>query len=269
VIRKGKNIFYTYSEDFELNAQTITKDESLSLIMANEVLSQLKGFTLTKELKDLTDKLKLHIDDNMQSNSPAVIFDVQPDLKHIEQLQDFLECILEKTVLQISYQPFGIATTIEKIIHPYFLKQYNQRWFLFGYDEANKRIDNSPVDRIIQFKPVNRPFIENSFFLQHEYFNDMVGVTKKEGQKAEHIMFEVSAAKADYLVTKPLHQSQTILSRQSNGNITFQMDVIINKELVSMLLSFGSDLVVIAPSLLKQVLETEFKNCYKQYSEPA
>ena len=268
IIKKGRNVFYTYSEDFDFNTPAITKEEYMSLVMANEILSQLKGFTLTKELKEVADKLKLYIDDNIQDNNPSVIFDDQPVLKNIELLPDLLECILEKTVLQISYQPFGIATAIEKIIHPYFLKQYNQRWFLFGYDETNKRIDNSPVDRIAKFKPVSRTFIKNTFLRLPDYFKDMIGVTKKDGQKAECIIFEVSATRADYLITKPLHQSQTILSGRSNEKITFQMDVIINKELVSMLLSFGKDVVVLAPLPLKQMMKTEFENCYEQCIEP-
>lgn len=57
---------------------------------------QLKGFTLTKELKYLTNKLQLYIEDTIQEKVSPVIFDSAPALKHIEQLPDILECILEK-----------------------------------------------------------------------------------------------------------------------------------------------------------------------------
>lgn len=261
---KGRNVYYAYSEDFDFNEPDVTKDEYLSLLIANEVLSQLKGFTLTKELKDLTNKLQLYIEGAKQVISSPIIFDSAPALKHIERLQDILECILEKTVLQISYQPFGAADLIEKVIHPYCLKQYNQRWFLFGYDEANSRIDNSPIDRITRFAPLNKAFIENTFFNQDEYFRDMIGVTRKAGQQPERIVFRVSAARADYLTTKPLHHSQMVLSVNEDG-VVFTMSVIINRELVSVLLSFGSDIEIIEPVSLRFDMKAGYEAALSKY----
>lgn len=265
-VREGRNVFYTYSENFDFNTPAITKDEYQSLLIANEVLSQLKGFALTKELQELADKLKLYINDPVQEKDPPVIFDAPTGLRYIERLQDILECILEKTVLQISYQPFGTESPVEKIIHPYCLKQYNQRWFLFGYDEINRRIDNSPVDRIAGFSPQSKPFIENSFFSQDAYFNDMIGVTKKAGQQPEHIVFRVSVARADYLVTKPLHHTQAIVSKERNGIVTFEISVLINKELISLLLSFGSDLQIIEPAALKDIVRKEHEKAFTNYN---
>ncbi|HRP57154.1 WYL domain-containing protein [Agriterribacter sp.] len=264
MIKQGRNVYYTYSEDFDFNEPVVTKDEYLSLLIANEVLSQLKGFTLTKELKDLTAKLQLYIEDTVQERPSPIIFDSAPALKLIERLQDILECILEKTVLQISYQPFGAAGPVEKIVHPYCLKQYNQRWFLFGYDEANNRIDNSPIDRIARFTPLNKAFIENNFFNQDEYFKDMIGVTRKAGQQPEHIVFRVSVARADYLMTKPLHHSQTV-SSENEGGVVFTMSVVINKELISVLLSFGSDIEIIEPVSLRSVMRAGYEAALSKY----
>ena len=261
---EGRNVYYSYSEDFDFNEPNITKDEYLSLLIANEVLSQLKGFTLTKELKDLTDKLQLYVDDTTAENILPIMFDSPPALKHIERLQEMLECILEKTVLRISYQPFGADNPVEKIIHPYCLKQYNQRWFLFGYDEANNRIDNSPVDRIVRFTPSRKSFIESPFFSPNEYFKDMIGVTRKEGQQPERIVFRVSATRADYLTTKPLHHSQTVLSENEDGMV-FTMSVILNKELVSVLLSFGSDIEIIEPASLRSDMKAGYEAALLKY----
>lgn len=263
-IKQGRNVYYIYSEDFEFNEPDITKDEYLSLLIANEVLSQLKGFTLTKELKDITNKLQLYIEDATQERPSPIIFDSAPTLKHIEMLQDILECILEKTVLQVSYQPFGAASPVEKVIHPYCLKQYNQRWFLFGYDEANRRIDNSPIDRILSFVPLSKPFVENTFFIPEEYFKDMVGVTRKEGQIPDNVLLKVNPIRADYLITKTLHHSQKIISKNEK-EVIFSLNVIVNKELISLLLSFGSDLTIIQPDILRVAIKNEYDSSLAKY----
>lgn len=264
MIKEGRSVYYTYSEDFEFNEPDVTKDEYLSLLIAHEVLSQLKGFTLTRELKDLTNKLQLYIDDTIPPKASPIIFDNPPDLKHIDLLQDFLECILEKTVLKISYQPFGSTGPFEKVIHPYCLKQYNKRWFLLGYDETYNRIDNSPIDRIVRSKPLNHAFIENTFFNQDEYFNDVIGVTRKAGQQPERILFKMAAARADYIITKPLHHSQKVLSENDN-EVVFTLTVILNKELISLLLSFGSEIEIIEPVSLREDIKAGYEAALSKY----
>lgn len=261
--KEGRSVYYVYSEEYDFNEPDVTREEYLSLLIANEVLSQLKGFTLTRELKEVTNKLQLYIEDAPQKGATPIIFDSAPALKNIDRLQDLLECILEKTVLKITYKPFGSAPAGEKIIHPYCLKQYNQRWFLFGYDESNRRIDNSPVDRIIRFTPLNKAFIEN-FFDQDEYFKDMIGVTRKTGQEPELVVFRVSAERADYVITKPLHPSQTVLSEDKNG-VVFTMSVIQNKELVSVLLSFGRDVEILKPVSLRSAMKTMYEESLSKY----
>jgi CHAT domain-containing protein len=47
--------------------------------------------------------------------------------------------IYYKKVLQIQYQPFESDTPFDFTIHPHYLKQYNNRWFLFGLNNENEK----------------------------------------------------------------------------------------------------------------------------------
>jgi hypothetical protein len=59
-----------------------------------------------------------------------------------------------------------------------------------------------------------------------------------------------------YVVTKPIHHSQKILNEAEH---TVSLNVKVNKELVSQILSFGSDVTVISPESLRNEIVTKIK----------
>jgi len=252
-IKRGRDVYYTYEEDFELNKPIISQDESFSLVIANQILQQLKGFSLIKDLQRITEKLQHQINDS--DVEQIISFEEQPNLKNIHYLQDLYECIKAKTVIKIQYQNYYADKPVEKIIHPYLLKQYNQRWFLFGLDELNKRIDNSPLDRIVSFKQTNLLYIEKEKQQLINWFENIIGVTKQADSKPEIIRINVNKDRVGYIATKPIHHTQKRIKQKKNGDTVFELKIIINKEFVSTLLSFGKDVVVQKPLKLKRLLE--------------
>ncbi|MGI8581876.1 MAG: helix-turn-helix transcriptional regulator [Chitinophagaceae bacterium] len=224
----------------------------------------MQGFPLTEDLEKVILKLQHQIEEHESPRHDLILFENADKLKNVNFLQHLFESIAERTVLKIFYRFFNSKKSIEKIIHPYFLKQYNNRWFLFGYDEINNRLDNSPIDRIESFKPINREFRENIQFFPKEYFKDMIGVTRNVDSKAEKIIFSVSKNRVDYIITKPVHTSQTEIKKYKNGWTDFFIEVIINKELFGLFLSFGHDIVVKSPKKFKeefkQLLQKTFEN---------
>ena len=97
-------------------------------------------------------------------------------LKGREYRPVIYRAIREQKILHIVYQSFGgRETTFD--IHPYLLKQYNDRWYVFGLKEGT---DNPywivPLDRIIK-EPVDKgQYIETCPVDYLQYFNDIVGV---------------------------------------------------------------------------------------------
>lgn len=250
-IKRGRDVYYIYEEDFELNKPIITKDESFSLVVANQILKQFKGFTLSKDLQQITNKLQHQVDES--DGEQIIFFEEQPQLKNIHYLQDLFECIKAKTAIKLQYKHFKATEPTEKIIHPYLLKQYNQRWFLFGYDEVNNRIDNSPLDRIESFKPTTLVYNDNERKQLLNWFDNIIGVTKNSTDTIEKVVFQITKERANYIITKPIHQSQKLVKQLKNGDIIFELHLIVNKELVSTLLSYGKDLFVQKPLSLKQL----------------
>jgi predicted DNA-binding transcriptional regulator YafY len=67
------------------------------------------------------------------------------------------------------------------------------------------------------------------------------------------------------VTTKPIHGSQrTVL--QEDGSMEVTVWLIPNRELNSLLLSFGSDVTVLAPSTLRQQLAKEYRQSLAAYA---
>jgi len=67
-----------------------------------------------------------------ERKAEIIAFDQNIDLKGIGFLGELFNAILFKRVLKIKYKSFTNEQFENQTIHPYYLKQYNNRWFLFG-----------------------------------------------------------------------------------------------------------------------------------------
>lgn len=80
-------------------------------------------------------------------------------MRGIENLGMLYNAIVYKKVLQIQYKSFNSEVPYDVIIHPYHLKQYNNRWFLFGYNPYNKKADwNLALDRIVNINETHNKY---------------------------------------------------------------------------------------------------------------
>jgi predicted DNA-binding transcriptional regulator YafY len=175
--------------------------------------------------------------------------------------------LLKKKVLNIEYKAFEQAKSYIRKIHPYHLKQYNSRWFLFGFEEGENYtgITNLALDRIQNIEETN----ENSkpdTISWGDYFDEIIGVSKNPEAEAIKIKLRFSKQRIKYVLTKPIHGATQKLDKDDVENRTISIEVIPNKELYQLLMSFGSDVEVIEPESVKNVLKKqalEILNYYK------
>lgn len=88
------------------------------------------------------------------------------------------------------------------------MKQYNNRWFLFGFNEEFKEMSNLAIDRIISLNEINLKYRTNNEIDFEEYFEDVVGVTIRTDVPIEKVLIKVTNEVWPYIKSKPLHGSQ-------------------------------------------------------------
>lgn len=158
---------------------------------------------------------------------------------------DLFNAILYKKVLLIEYQSFKSNSIDSFEIHPYYLKQFNSRWFLIGNRFEFENLTNLALDRIISFTETNKKY-QDSMIDFNDYFDDVIGVSIPPESSIIKIILNASNELTPYILTKPLHGSQKRISDSDQG-FTFSIEVIPNHELEKLILSFGEGLKVIEP----------------------
>ena len=88
-------------------------------------------------------------------------------------------------------------------IHPYHLKQYNNRWFLFGWEESKNYsgITNLALDRIINISETIEDIIPNEVNWA-DYFDEMIGVSRPINKDTVEVKLRFSVKRLPYVITK-------------------------------------------------------------------
>jgi predicted DNA-binding transcriptional regulator YafY len=253
--KEGRRTFYRYLDiNFSIKNQRITDKEIDVINSALIVLTRFKGLPQFEWINEMSTKLKSHFE--FDEVPEIIAFDHNEFLEGLDLLPSLYQSILNKTVLSIEYQAFHMEASIEYVIHPYYLKQYNKRWFLLGLNNEENLIYTIPLDRIKKIDILKENYLENKTINFTEYFEDIIGVSRKPNSKPIKIKLLFNPQTAPYILTKPLHGSQTKLSNNEDGLI-IQIEVIPNFELRQLILSYGDSVEILTPeSYKKEIYET-------------
>lgn len=256
--KDGHQTYYRYSDkNFSINRQPLSPSEAGQLKDTILMLNRFKGLPQF----DWMDEILARLEDTfkLKSSSISVVgFEQNPYLKGLEHFTDLFNSIINKQVLEIKFKPFTKETR-SYIVHPYYLKQYNNRWFLLGYYELLDRIVNMPLDRIESFSIKHHEYIENKNFDFEEYFDDVVGVTIPNGGKVEKILLKVDRARYCYIETKPFHPTQKVKER-NDKEVVIELSLIPNYEFETLLLGFADSIEIMAPESLKNRIKDRAKS---------
>ena len=203
--------YYRYAEeDFSISDMPMSKNDCDVLQEAVDMLRQLEYFEQFSEMTEVVRRLQDKLAISMKNRKPVIHFDSMPDLKGLKLLNPLYNHIVRKQTLRIFYQPFGAREPKEFVFYPYLLKEFRNRWFLFGVSALNLRLYNLPLDRIVSIEAFALPFYEHPSFDAEHFFDDVIGVSKNLGDKPRRIKFWASAEQSNYIKTKPIHTSQKL-----------------------------------------------------------
>ena len=244
--------YYTYEDPgYSITNIPLTDQDLGKLTEVVEILRQFKGFSHFQELSGMVQRLENKIHSVKTNQEPVIDFEKNDNLKGLEHIESLYQAIIKKCAVELSYQSFKARTANTFNFHPYYLKEYRNRWFVIGVRKKNTQIIILALDRIVELKPCEIKYVPRGNFSLPEYLNDVIGVTVGENARVEEVILFADRTTAPYIVTKPLHHSQRILEKKSDG-IILSLNVQLNYELEREILGFGDQIHVIAPERLKR-----------------
>ena len=261
--KDNKKVFYRYSDQsFSINNQPLNEKEAQQLSEALLTLSRFKGLPQFEWVDEI--KARLEISFQLKSQNKVIEFEENQYLTGREYLGTLYDAIVNKQALDLQYQPFNKEESIQMILHPYFLKQYNNRWFLFGRSGDSINMTTVALDRIKEIQITNRNYIKNSELDFEEYFEDVVGVSVPNDGQVEKVLLKIDIQTWPYLKTKPIHGSQKV-KEQTNEFVIIELQLIPNFELESLILSHGEKIEILLPNSLRENIIKRIQKLNKKY----
>ena len=261
------NKYYRYSDpDYSITDSPLT-DEDLKLMGESvEMLRQFGGFSAFSGMEDVLGRLEDHVTAMRHKRKPVILLEKNESLKGLKFIDPLYKAILAKSPVKIIYKSFKARDMQKFIFSPFFLKEFRNRWFVYGWKKGAGMLYNLALDRIHEMGAApGETYQENNVIDPDTFFDNLIGVTKNINDKAHQVRFWVAPGQVPYIETKPLHKSQFVVQRNEDGSAIFQMEVILNYELEKDLLGFGEGIKVLSPRILVHNMSKRLRQAAENY----
>lgn len=264
-IDHNRKLGYHYTDpDFSIEKQPISAEDRDNLSEALFILKQFRGFSHLPGLDGIITHLEHSLLGDASPFREALQIDQSSKYQGQNWIDPLFQAIRKERRVRLLYKPFPAPEPYTTDVSPYLLKEYNNRWFLVGYDHPNERLQPFGMDRVQGVTLLEEPIQPCPVDLLHHY-RQVVGITVLSDREEERVVFRAITDQAHYIATKPIHHTQRIL-REEPGATVFAINVIPNFELESILLSYGERIEVLEPESLRLQMKERLQQAADQYS---
>jgi predicted DNA-binding transcriptional regulator YafY len=178
-----------------------------------------------------------------------------------EILKGLLQAVIDRNVIQFSHHSFWKVESRPMVVQPHLLKQYQNRWYLYGCFE-NGDFRSFGIDRITDLEVLSESF-KSKMKRPKEMFDKIIGLVY-EAEKVEEVILSYDPFQGNYIKTQPLHTSQRILV-DDEKELKISIRVIPNYELQEQIMKQGERVKVLEPEWLREVIKNRLKAALQNY----
>lgn len=262
-----ENKYYRYSDpDYSITNSPLTEDDMKLMGETVEMLRQFEGFSVFSGMEDVLGRLEDHVTSMRHKSRPVILLEKNDSLRGLKYIDPLYKAIIAKKPVKIIYKSFKARDMQKFIFSPFFLKEFRNRWFVYGWKKGAGMLYNLALDRIHEMGAAHGEVYQESKAIDPDtFFDNLIGVTKNINDKAHTIRFWAAPEQVPYIETKPLHKSQFVVQRDEDGSAIFQMEVVLNYELEKDLLGFGEGIKVLSPKCLVNNMSRRLRKASQYY----
>ena len=140
------------------------------------------------------------------------------------------------------------------LLHPFLIKEFDNKWYLFGYSEKHREVRHFGFDRIFGPQLLGKPFHKFDTQATFDILAHSYGVFPIPDKKKQRITLEVSSLITHYFEAYPIHTSQQI-KKHPNGTAKIILEVVPTIELARLILWHGYHIQHITPKWFAEFTE--------------
>jgi hypothetical protein len=255
----NKHVYFYSDPNFSIYNSPLNETEAKQMKGALELFQRFSGSPGFEWVEGMNVMLKNKFGGG---DDKVISFESNVDYTGYNWISPLFNAIVQKKVLWVTYTPFT-GGSFSFVFHPYYLKQYNGRWFILGLnEELGIETWTIPLDRIHALKEAKISYISTDLDWDY-HFSEIIGVTRYN-KPIETIELLFNDKRGKYVETKPLHESQR--NKWKDNGFLVTLKLIPNLELEQVILSYGEDVEVLSPQSLRDTIESRIKLLYNLYT---
>ena len=185
----------------------------------------------------------------------------------VENVQIILEAIDKQKGIECVYYSFDRATKKQQLLIPYFLKTWEQRWYLAAEpDNHHHGISIFALERMGNIRLTEKKMLPSNDVTAVEYWEGSFGVNHSDNQVPEQIVIKAYGAQAEYIRALPIHESQKELERTDEYTI-FEYHIVPCFNLFQQLLWHREKLEIIEPIKMREEMKKIVQNIISLYKD--
>ncbi len=263
--RREKGYHYT-DENYSIDKVPLNSEDVEAIQFASSIFEQFRGVEIFSEFSGAVDKLIESMNVSRHASEKEKLDFIQFDnpgyVKGGEHLHTFIKVIKEKTVVEMTYKKHNAEEKKYKF-HPYFLKQFDDLWYVIGWVEGYASTRTFALDRVKSIELLTLGFEIEASFDREEYYKNVYGVTV-DSEKVEEVLLRFTKEQGNYIKTIPVHSSQEILEDTEEG-LLVRLTVKPNFELKTKVLGYGANVEVVAPNSFREKVAKDVEKMMKKY----
>lgn len=185
----------------------------------------------------------------------------------VENVQIILEAIDKQKGIECDYYSFDRATKKQQLLIPYFLKTWEQRWYLAAEpDNHHHGISIFALERMDSIRLTEQKMLPSNDVTADEYWEGSFGVNHSDNQVPQRIIIKVYGSQANYVRALPIHESQRELERTDEYTI-FEYHIVPCFNLYQQLLWHREKLEIIEPIEMREEMTKVVKEICNLYTK--
>lgn len=199
---------------------------------------------------------------NTAVHDDYIYLESRTDLEGIDYLVPLMKAIKDRKVVEFTHHKYKTEQRSQQLVQPYFLKEFERRWYLVGIRMRDGKRRVYGLDRIHDLRVSSESFRKQPHFHIEDY-SKMVGVHVTD-TTIHRVQLRFSRLLGHYIRSLPIHASQTLL-QEDDIHMTFELECALSYELFNLIMKYGAEVQVLSPQSLVDWVREEHEKSVRLY----
>jgi len=181
-----------------------------------------------------------------------------------DNLYGLLHAIKNRLQIKFTYQKFWEEELSQRLVEPYALKEFKNRWYIMAKDSKDNNIKSFALDRLTNLEITNQTYQYPDDYNIEQSYRYCFGIISPNDEEPQNIILSFDPFQGKYIKTLPLHDTQQVLV-DNDVEMKVKLKLCLTHDLVMELLSFGDNMKVIEPKSLADQIKQAHEKAYRQY----